>query len=401
MPIDSRIALGYQAPQFESPVNMMMMAQKMQSGQQENQLRQAQMENYQAEAARRNALLPSELDKAARDAETAKLTQRKTAGELAAKKTETYMGLLPSFASDPDSLSAWLTMQHNDPDMAGTPVHDQPLDVLLSKIPRDPKGFATHVQQTAMGIGNWLKENKPTFQNQDLGGSRQTLAIPGLGGEATVVPGSIAAVTRSPNAAQTTVNVAAPGKKFGETLGENAAKQLDTQLTQAQSAQASLATSEQLAPLLNSKDFISGTLGDVRLTVAKALGLAGAEETQAYFAGIGQQVAERIKAFGAGTGLSDSDRAYAQKIAGGSAELTPDAIKRIVRINDESARRVINNYRERRTFLSKKEPSVIDYYPDIVVPQSGRGTAGGDAAPLVDHSKKSDAELLAELGVKK
>ena len=178
----------------------------------------------------------------------------------------------------------------------------------------------------------------------------------------------------------TNVNVAAPGKKFGETLGENAAKQLNDHLTQAQSAQASLATSAQLAPLLNSKDFISGTLGDARLTVAKTLGLAGAEESQTYFASIGQQVAERIKAFGAGTGLSDSDRAYAQKIAGGSAELTPDAIKRIVRINDESARRVIDNYRERRTFLSKKEPSVLDYYPDIAVPQSGRGAAGGGDA---------------------
>jgi hypothetical protein len=196
-------------------------------------------------------------------------------------------------------------------------------------------------------------------------------------------------------------NVNMSGDSFAKTLGLKAAEQLNDHLTQAQSAQASLATSEQLAPLLNSKDFISGTLGDVRLTVAKALGLAGAEETQAYFAGIGQQVAERIKAFGAGTGLSDSDRAYAQKIAGGSAELTPDAIKRIVRINDESARRVINNYRERRTFLSKKAPSVLDLYPDIVASDSGQGKTGGGAAPAADHSKKTDAELLAELGVKK
>jgi hypothetical protein len=176
----------------------------------------------------------------------------------------------------------------------------------------------------------------------------------------------------------TNVNVAAPGKKFAETLGENAAKQLNDHLTHAQSAQESLATSEQLAPLLNSKDFISGTLGDARLTVAKTLGLAGAEESQAYFAGIGQQVAERIKAFGAGTGLSDSDRDYAKLIAGGKTDLTPSALKRIVQINNDSARRVINNYLERRTFLSKKEPSVLDYYPDIAVPQSGRGAAGGD-----------------------
>jgi len=56
MPIDSRIALGYQAPQIDSPVNMMMAAQKMQSGQQENQLRQFQMQQMQQEAERTNQL---------------------------------------------------------------------------------------------------------------------------------------------------------------------------------------------------------------------------------------------------------------------------------------------------------------------------------------------------------
>lgn len=198
MPIDSRIALGYQAPQIESPVNMMMTAQKMQAGQQENALRQAQMENYQAEAARRNALLPYDIAKARGEADTAALTRRKTAGEIAAKKTETYMGLLPSFTSSPDALSQWLTMQHEDPDMAGTPVHDQPLDVLLAKIPRDPQGFATHVQQTALGMSNWLKENKPTLHSQDVGGSVRILSTPGLGGPATVVPDSEVKKTPTP-----------------------------------------------------------------------------------------------------------------------------------------------------------------------------------------------------------
>lgn len=175
-------------------------------------------------------------------------------------------------------------------------------------------------------------------------------------------------------------NVNMSGDSFAKTLGLKAAEQLNDHLTHAQSARESLATSAQLAPLLNSKDFISGTLGDVRLTVAKVLGLAGAEESQAYFAGIGQQVAERIKAFGAGTGLSDSDRDYAKLIAGGKTDLTPSALKRIVQINNESARRVINNYRERRTFLSKKEPSVLDYFPDIVASESGQGKTGGGAA---------------------
>jgi hypothetical protein len=259
--------------------------------------------------------------------------------------------------------------------------------------------LAQMIIESKLGADKALENH---FVSQGLGGTERVLRMNKYGqGPAAMVPGSEGTVTPSPNAARTTVNVAAPGKKFAETLGENAANQLNMQLTQAQSAEASLATSAQLAPLLNSKDFISGTLGDVRLTVAKTLGLAGAEETQAYFAGIGQQVAERIKAFGAGTGLSDSDRAYAQKIAGGSAELTPEAIKRIVRINDESARRVINNYRERRTFLSKKEPSVIDYYPDIAVPQSGRGAAGGETPAGLPSTDAIAAEIARRSAGKK
>lgn len=160
MPIDPRIAMGYQAPQLESPVNMMMMAQKMQAGQQENALRQAQMENYQADAARRNALLPAELAKAKSDADTAALTRRKTAGEIAAKKTEAYKTLLPNFAKDPSSLASWYAMQHDDPDMAGTPVHDQPLEVLLGKIPQDGPDFAAHVEQTALGMDKWLENER-------------------------------------------------------------------------------------------------------------------------------------------------------------------------------------------------------------------------------------------------
>jgi hypothetical protein len=160
MPIDPRIAMGYQAPQLESPVNMMMMAQKLQSGQQENALRQAQMENYQAEAARRNALLPAELAKAKSDADAAALLQRKTAGDIASQKTAAYKMLLPNFAKDPNSLASWYAMQHDDPDMAGTPVHDQPLDVLLSKIPQDAPGFAKHVEQTALGMDKWLENER-------------------------------------------------------------------------------------------------------------------------------------------------------------------------------------------------------------------------------------------------
>jgi hypothetical protein len=156
-----------------------------------------------------------------------------------------------------------------------------------------------------------------------------------------------------------------PSKKFTETFGANIATQFDNLYTQAQSAESSLDLSRRLQPLLNNPKFISGTLGNVRLEIAKALGLPGAEETQAYFAGIGGQVAQIIKSFGAGTGLSDADRKFAERMAGGSEELTVEAIKKIVRLNNEASKFVINRYNKRRSELGKEEPKLPDYYPEI------------------------------------
>ena len=165
-------------------------------------------------------------------------------------------------------------------------------------------------------------------------------------------------------AARTTVNLPPAGKKFSETLGETAGKRLDDFRTKAESAVSSLQNSEQLAPLLNDPKFISGTLANARLAVAKAVGI-DVSATEAYFAGVGQQVAERITAFGAGTGLSDADREFAKKIAAGEETLSVESIRRIIRINDQSAENVINRYNKERDMLAKKEPEVLDYYPEV------------------------------------
>lgn len=165
-------------------------------------------------------------------------------------------------------------------------------------------------------------------------------------------------------AARTTVNLPPAGKKFSETLGETAGKRLDDFRTKAESAVSSLQNAEQLAPLLDDPKFISGTLANARLAVAKAVGI-DVSATESYFAGVGQQVAERITAFGAGTGLSDADREFAKKIAAGEETLSVESIRRIIRINNQSAENVINRYNKERDMLAKKEPEVLDYYPEV------------------------------------
>jgi hypothetical protein len=421
MPIDARIPL--QGNQPEPLINMFAKMQSMRGAQQENQLRQAQMGEYERKLQDQNALrstlagftpdmtpeaqvsalqrgghlaegrmLAESFSKTAKD----RREEEKAALETEHSRIKIRGQMFGSVAANPtpENANSVITYLVNNKLADPAKADEIRAQIQANPTPENIRALAQQFQTMSLSAQEQLENH---YVTQNLGGTERVLAMPKYGGgSGKVVPGSEGTVTLSPNSTGTTVNVDASGKTFTAALGENAANQFNTQLTQAQSAQASLATSEQLAPLLNSKDFISGTLGDVRLTVAKALGLAGAEETQAYFAGIGQQVAERIKAFGAGTGLSDSDRAYAQKIAGGSAELTPDAIKRIVRINDESARRVINNYRERRTFLSKKAPSVLDLYPDIVASESGQGKTGGGAGASAAGGMPSADAIAAE-----
>lgn len=192
----------------------------------------------------------------------------------------------------------------------------------------------------------------------------------------------------SAGAARTTVNLPPAGKKFSETLGETAGKRLDSFRDKAESAATTLQSSEQLLPLLDDPKFISGTLANARLAVAKAVGIDVAS-TEAYFAGVGQQVAERITAFGAGTGLSDADREFAKKIAAGEETLTTEGIRRIIRINSQSARNVIGRYNTERARLAEKEPEVLDYYPEVNVSRQvkRRGTLNG--RPVVEYTDGS------------
>jgi len=168
MPIDPRIALGYQAPQFESPVNMMMMAQKLQSGQQENQLRQAQMENYQAEAARRNALLPYEQDKLIREAKAAEVTGLKTESDLLDSKLKQSRSFLDTIdPNDPNAPSAFLTWHqanHNDP-IIGPALQARGVTVDSARAQIDaalaqPGGFAKLLAQSKLGAEKFAENTR-------------------------------------------------------------------------------------------------------------------------------------------------------------------------------------------------------------------------------------------------
>ena len=119
----------------------------------------------------------------------AQTDESKRRNDLVVLKTSLYRDALID-VNDQRSAIKWLQTQQNDPDMLGSPVTKVSIMDAARSIPADPEGFAQWKQQAALGLGEYIKQNKPVTFAQDLGPTGRILSRGGLGGAATVVPGS-------------------------------------------------------------------------------------------------------------------------------------------------------------------------------------------------------------------
>lgn len=112
-------------------------------------------------------------------------------------------------------------------------------------------------------------------------------------------------------------------------------------------------TAETLQNLLSNKDLITGKTANAELALkafAQDLGIADFPEvanTQTYISLIGQAVALQIKNFGAGTALSDADRRFAERMAGGDVTMTAESLQRLQNILNKASRETLNEYNAR------------------------------------------------------
>lgn len=157
-------------------------------------------------------------------------------------------------------------------------------------------------------------------------------------------------------------------KKLAEELG----KDIVARRKDATDAKHSLMSANNAIKLLNS-GVITGTGADFIVGVGKALQRIGFDvgkdaiaNTEAFYANQAKQVAQIIKAFGAGTGLSDADREYAERAAAGKITMSDESIRKIISLNAIASRNVISEF---NTEISNLPEGTAPFRLEIEMPE--------------------------------
>ena len=93
-------------------------------------------------------------------------------------------------------------------------------------------------------------------------------------------------------------------------------------------------------------------------------------DTEAYVAESGRRVAQYITNLGAGTGLSDADREYAQAVVAGNITVDATSLKRLLGVIKQNAQQTITNYSKTRASIEKElgnNKGALAFYGDIFV----------------------------------
>jgi hypothetical protein len=380
MAIQPQIAMGFRPPQIESPLNMMSQFAQLQSAQQANALRQAQMQKMQLDEERRNALMMraqsgapltfadvvpfGEQGFAALKAQQDQLKAQQEAEALKQeqirKRQETFAQTLFNLRDDPsvDSLArAWQTLKEGG---MGEGLEATVAEMLLMT-PEQRRAAADQYVRTTPGMDRYIADLKKTAaetalkaaQARDVGQVKPPAAVQEAEWYRTATPEQRQAFDAAKAAGRSVTHIVNPQESaFQRELGAVKGKQIQTGLTAAQDAVSILDTISTGRNLLDS-GLITGFGANFLVNAGQALKQAGIDlaadasaNTQAYTAALAANVGRIIKQFGAGTGLSNADREYAEKMAGGNVTLDERALRRILDINERAARNTIKTHNQ-------------------------------------------------------
>jgi hypothetical protein len=192
-------------------------------------------------------------------------------------------------------------------------------------------------------------------------------------------------------------------------IGQNVAKTVESMRDGASTAANSLRTLQVAEELLN-KGVITGTGANFRLGFARALATAGltsnddVANTEAFVATMGRVTLDLVKQLGAGSGISNADREYAQNIAGGSIIVTEKGIRRLIDINKRAATEMITRYNRQIEPIIKdsRTDSTIRSQLPVSMPTQAAPASTPNNLPTTpaELGRLSDDEVLKRLGVR-
>ena len=141
--------------------------------------------------------------------------------------------------------------------------------------------------------------------------------------------------------------------KTGDDVSEKlVAERLFADRDTAVAAQRALPAYDEAEKLLKGGKVMTGTLAEGRLAIAKALAPFGvdqttADNTEVLRAQLAAPVLSLVKQLGSGAGISNADRDFAERAAGGKITLNPQAILRLAEIGRRASNLAITNYKKR------------------------------------------------------
>ena len=411
MPLNTNIAMGYRGPEIQ-PQNMLAdyaAVQQIQSGRQAQEMNALKMQEYERarteEEGLRNYLAKADLanpetranllrygktgvayGKALTEQDTAALTQREAAFKVQEAKGKFIAQAKRDTSQNPSDANLTAFKE----DLLANPLFTEPeklrLGANVDRILAMPVGERRAFMASQ---GASPSDLKPSNLQVNQGGQTQVLQMPAFGGAGTSVgtypdmplPKAVEEQQlrlKTAGAARTNVNLPPQQNAFEGELGKGQAKSIIDNRAVAQDA-ASIIDTVNIGRDILKGGVITGAGADFLVNFNQALKTAGvdfgyadaAANSQAYAANMAQNVGKIIKQFGAGTGLSDADRQYAEKMAGGKITLDVKALNKILDINERAARNVITRHNKDVAGIKTNIPLTVEMPAKRAEPAAG------------------------------
>jgi len=148
---------------------------------------------------------------------------------------------------------------------------------------------------------------------------------------------------------------------------------------------------------------VSGIQAPVELQLRKVLTAFGVNDpkvpaTEAFRARMSPVVLELVRGLGAGTSISNADREFAEKAAGGDITLDNASIARLLEITDRMAREKLQRSNQRVSRGLSRDPEAMKYEDFLVIAEPPPYTPPAPSARAVGGGARPAAPLSGNAG---